>query len=890
MTGDIQSSSSQESMLTSDQQLFMEQVARSNTISGFAPLLSGQKLALCEQLGLSEKDVNSWFAEWQSTVRKNSSRPAPTMQSRLQSRSQLRPKQSVDFSVPLTHLTRPLQQLVNTDVQSLSVYCVDLLKQVQKQEISPASYCAALSRVAARASIYLEDRDFVSCLGIIMALTEEFALAKKHLCDQFGLVAVFGRLLVRQAAHAILSTNWNVVEFAEDLANSVANVMGSAHIAFRGLELQKLADWETEQREQKDGKKEIYPGPDIEHLDVVARLAKNPWDEKFIQDILNGKELSPEEATEYASMEPPLITDIRLEILCHGKNYDAITQALNFANYHLDALHKLIRERNNGVIMCDEGEEEEKLSAREIRQREFDDYMEHRLKVASTQLNFKLQRWQKTVQLCTDSYGEDVAGMADILDMMIRASHTFRDAREPTLKLATHIVQVDWRRDAFHITPRVSRMWMCVLSEFAAEKMSEMVNAQLDNIQIITHARYLIDALSPLIEKKINFTGIHDPFVQQLVELGVSIAVKAWNLEEPECFKFKYSDKKKNARPVRIVMCFWLTRVFTRLGSPCHELGLLAALAAFCLNPTKESFTTIKKLHHTPQSRSGGPNISKTLHRELITLLSSVCTKEGLMCLHDPQLTWTKLTMGLLKIKCPIAIAIQIALEEKMYGYAIERVKPIIPFIIPPQLQSANGGGSRSQAASPAPASDGGSVPAPESVPARPAAAVAYESLQRMLADSEFVRDQPKFCYDAAHTLVRNIVRVGSGCANSSDPKTILPTAEGEPKRELTERLFHLVYDGVRVMCFVVNNIDHTRKYTNGSGQKAASQPSNISIELLYENLDSLKDLDGLPTDHEVLQKLWAGMAEVIQNSLGAQTTQQLLIQKKIITDNDRLY
>ena len=36
-----------------------------------------------------------------------------------------------------------------------------------------------MSQLAARASIYLEDRDYVSCMGVLMVLVEEFTIARR---------------------------------------------------------------------------------------------------------------------------------------------------------------------------------------------------------------------------------------------------------------------------------------------------------------------------------------------------------------------------------------------------------------------------------------------------------------------------------------------------------------------------------------------------------------------------------------------------------------------------------------------------------------------------------------------------------------------------------------
>ena len=62
-------------------------------------------------------------------------------------------------------------------------------------------------------------------------------IKKSYLEDQFGLINMFGRLLVRQCALAILSTNWNSVEYAEELAQNFANAMANAHIKLRAFQI-----------------------------------------------------------------------------------------------------------------------------------------------------------------------------------------------------------------------------------------------------------------------------------------------------------------------------------------------------------------------------------------------------------------------------------------------------------------------------------------------------------------------------------------------------------------------------------------------------------------------------------------------------------------------------
>lgn len=81
--------------------------------------------------------------------------------------------------------------------------------------------------------------------------------------DQFGLVDMFGRLLVRQSAHAVLATNWNVVEYSEELAQNFANVLANAHIAFRAFEIQREQRWRRKQRKKAE-LSNSYPGPGIE--------------------------------------------------------------------------------------------------------------------------------------------------------------------------------------------------------------------------------------------------------------------------------------------------------------------------------------------------------------------------------------------------------------------------------------------------------------------------------------------------------------------------------------------------------------------------------------------------------------------------------------------------
>jgi len=52
-------------------------------------------------------------------------------------------------------------------------------------------------------------------------------------------------------------------------------------------------------------------------------------------------------AEKYASDEPSLITDVRLEILSHGKDYDSIKQALCFVRYHLKVFSERERIEQN---------------------------------------------------------------------------------------------------------------------------------------------------------------------------------------------------------------------------------------------------------------------------------------------------------------------------------------------------------------------------------------------------------------------------------------------------------------------------------------------------------------------------------------------------------------
>jgi len=186
-----------------------------------------------------------------------------------------------------------------------------------------------------------------------------------------------------------------------------------------------------------------------------------------------------------------------------------------------------------------------------------------------------------------------------------------------------------------------------------------------------------------------------------------------------------------------------------------------------------------------------------------------------------------------------------------MYRKAVESVQHAIPSILPPPLQNKKDGPVN--------------------------ASIAYESLQKMLADRSFVTEEPKFCYDSAHTLVCNIIGYHANATN----------AGRSPPNSLPAEHFNLVYDAVRVMCFVVNSVVQSRRmiathpHLRRVGAVAAR---SISVGRLYEDLDSLKLRPGLPTDNNLLKNLWAGMAEVIQHSLGVETTQNLLIQKKIIS------
>ena len=80
-----------------------------------------------------------------------------------------------------------------------------------------------------------------------------------------------------------------------------------------------------------------------------------------------------------------------------------------------------------------------------------------------------------------------------------------------------------------------------------------------------------------------------------------------------------------------------------------------------------------------------------------------------------------------------------------------------------------------------------------------------------MLADRNFVTENPQFCYDSAHTLVHNIIRVGSGHGKPNE----MPDPNRSPSNqagELAYEHFHLLYDAVRVMCFVVNSVNHSRR------------------------------------------------------------------------------
>jgi len=103
------------------------------------------------------------------------------------------------------------------------------------------------------------------------------------------------------------------------------------------------------------------------------------------------------------------------------------------------------------------------------------------------------------------------------------------------------------------------------------------------------------------------------------------------------------------------------------IGSHCHEIGLLAALASYALDPEFHAYLIIKNLHTTNQTpkSDNGPKLSPNTHRELVSLLSSVCEQNGLTCLHDPKLNWVKLTSGLLETDCTVDTKIKICLEER---------------------------------------------------------------------------------------------------------------------------------------------------------------------------------------------------------------------------------
>ena len=186
-----------------------------------------------------------------------------------------------------------------------------------------------------------------------------------------------------------------------------------------------------------------------------------------------------------------------------------------------------------------------------------------------------------------------------------------------------------------------------------------------------------------------------------------------------------------------------------------------------------------------------------------------------------------------------------------MYPQACDLTRPLIGKILPQQLHS----NAKTEEAN--------------------AAKLSYSALEFMLSNRSFVAEQPKFCYESASQLVHNVI------AYHADTKN--PLAKGA----LPQDHFSLVYDGVKVMCYVVKQVRESSRVMSGIPQfrNVPHAAKDLSKVRLYQDLDNLRTCPGLPKDTRLLENLWSGMADVIQTCMGFDETKELLVQQKIMTE-----